>query len=58
MFHCGKSMIRSSFWQPDKWGSVDGLPSYGRALVDHSKLSIPVGDMQEGVEVNAREELY
>jgi predicted pyridoxine 5'-phosphate oxidase superfamily flavin-nucleotide-binding protein len=58
MFHCGKSMIRSNLWKPDKWGSVDGLPSYGQALVDHGKLSISVDDMQEGVEVNARDELY
>ncbi|MGK0275837.1 MAG: PPOX class probable FMN-dependent enzyme [Ilumatobacter sp.] len=58
MFHCGKSMIRSNLWKPDKWGSVDGLPSYGQALVDHGQLSISVNDMQEGVEANARESLY
>ncbi len=58
MFHCGKSMIRSNLWSPDKWESVEGLPSYGQALVDHGKLSISVEDMQAGVEQNAVEKLY
>lgn len=58
MFHCGKSMIRSNLWNPDKWESVEGLPTYGQALVDHGKLPITVDDMQEGVERNARECLY
>ena len=58
MFHCGKSMIRSNLWNPDKWGSVEGLPSYGQALVDHGKLGISVDDMQAGVENNAVESLY
>ena len=58
MFHCGKSMIRSNLWNPDKWESVEGLPTYGQALVDHGKLSISVEDMQAGVEQNAVESLY
>jgi PPOX class probable FMN-dependent enzyme len=58
MFHCGKSMIRSNLWNPDKWASVEGLPTYGQALVDHGKLSISAEDMQAGVEHNAIESLY
>ena len=58
MFHCGKSMIRSNLWNPEKWASTDGLPTYGQALVDHGKLSISVEDMQAGVEQNAVKELY
>lgn len=58
MFHCGKSMIRSNLWNPDKWESVEGLPTYGQALVDHGKLSISADDMQAGVEHNAVESLY
>jgi PPOX class probable FMN-dependent enzyme len=30
MFHCGKSMIRSNLWNPEKWESVEGLPAYLR----------------------------
>ena len=58
MFHCGKSMIRSNLWNPEKWESVEGLPTYGQALVDHGKLSRSVDDMQAGVERNAVECLY
>jgi len=58
MFHCGKSMIRSNLWNPEKWESVEGIPSYGQALVDHGKLSISVDEMQTGVERNAVESLY
>ncbi len=58
MFHCGKAMIRSNMWNPDKWPSIDGLPSYGQALVDHGMLSISAPDMQAGVEQNAVDSLY
>jgi PPOX class probable FMN-dependent enzyme len=58
MFHCGKSMIRSNLWNPDKWEPVEGLPTYGQALVDHGKLSISVKDMQAGIEKNATDSLY
>jgi PPOX class probable FMN-dependent enzyme len=58
MFHCGKSMIRSNLWSPEKWESVEGLPTYGQALVDHGKLTISAEDMQAGVEQNAVESLY
>lgn len=58
MFHCGKSMIRSNLWTPDKWASVEGLPTYGQALVDHGKLSVSVADMQAGVEYNENDRLY
>ena len=58
MFHCGKSMIRSNLWNPEKWEPVEGLPTYGQALVDHGKLSISADDMQAGVERNAVESLY
>jgi hypothetical protein len=58
MFHCGKSMIRSNLWNPEKWESVEGLPTYAQALIDHGKLSVSVGDMQAGLERNAVEALY
>ena len=58
MFHCGKSMIRSNLWRPENWGAVEGLPTYGQALVDHGKLSVSVADMQAGIEHNEVERLY
>ncbi len=58
MFHCGKAMIRSNMWSPEKWESVEGLPTYGQALTDHGNLSISMEDMQKGVEHNEAERLY
>src|SRR5262245_38886902 len=58
MFHCGKSMIRSHMWEPDLWGPIDGLPTYGQALVDHGALELPVEEMQRMVKHNEKHRLY
>ena len=58
MFHCGKSMIRSHMWEPELWGPVDGLPTYGRALVDHAQLDCSVGEMEQGTDWNEKHRLY
>lgn len=58
MFHCGKSMIRSHMWDPELWGPVDGLPTYGRALVDHGALDTPVKDMEWMTDFNEECRLY
>ncbi len=58
MFHCGKSMIRSHMWEPDLWGPIDGLPTYGRALVDHGKLDRSVEEMERKVDLNEKFRLY
>lgn len=58
MFHCGKSMIRSHMWEPELWGPIEGLPTYGRALVDHGALQTPVADMEWMTDVNEQHRLY
>jgi PPOX class probable FMN-dependent enzyme len=58
MFHCGKSMLRSHMWQPEDWGSVEGLPTYGQALKDHASLPDPIEDLDAMVERNETERLY
>ncbi len=58
MFHCGKSMIRSHMWEPELWGSVEGLPTYGRALVDHGALATPVAEMEWMTDFNEAYRLY
>ena len=58
MFHCGKSMIRSHMWEPELWGSVDGLPTYGRALVDHAALDTPLSEVEWMMDFNERCRLY
>ncbi|MGD9884190.1 MAG: pyridoxamine 5'-phosphate oxidase family protein [Reyranella sp.] len=46
-FHCGKSMIRWGLWEPDRWGSIDGLPTYAQALKDHGKLSVALPEIEQ-----------
>jgi len=58
MFHCGKAVVRSNLWSPERWGPVDGLPTYGEALVDHGKLSIAVGELDEGLREHEATTLY
>jgi PPOX class probable FMN-dependent enzyme len=58
MFHCGKSMIRSHMWEPDLWGPIDGLPTYGQALVDHAAMKYPVEDVERATRRNEKYRLY
>jgi uncharacterized protein len=57
-FHCGKSMIRSGLWEPERWGSIDGLPTYAQALKDHGKLSVAVSDLEQRIVNNEVNRLY
>lgn len=58
MFHCGKSMIRSHMWEPELWGPVDGLPTYGRALRDHASLETPLEEIEFAMDWNEQCRLY
>jgi PPOX class probable FMN-dependent enzyme len=58
MFHCGKSMLRSRMWQPEEWGSIEGLPTYGQALKDHGNLPDPIEELDAMVERNETQRLY
>jgi len=57
-FHCGKSMMRSGMWEPEKWASIDGLPSYAQALKDHGKMSGDLADIQCVVDNNENNRMY
>ena len=57
-FHCGKSMVRSGLWEPDRWPGLDGLPTYAQALKDHAALPGPVEAIEEGVARNETQRLY
>jgi PPOX class probable FMN-dependent enzyme len=57
-FHCGKSMVRSAMWQPEKWGTIAGLPSYAQALKDHASLAEDVADIDIRVADNEINRLY
>jgi uncharacterized protein len=57
-FHCGKSMIRSGMWEPERWGSVEGLPTYAQALKDHGNLSDTLPDLERRMAYNETDRLY
>lgn len=57
-YHCGKAVIRSGLWDPDKAVSVEGLPTYGRALKDHGALDTPLEEVERLTENNLKYRLY
>lgn len=57
-YHCGKAVIRSGLWAPDKALPVDGLPTYGRALKDHGALDTPLAEVERLTEENLKNRLY
>ena len=60
-FHCGKSMIRSGMWEPDRWPSIDGLPSYAQAMKDAGELTNfkdSLESLRSLVERNEAQRLY
>lgn len=38
-YHCGKAILRSGLWAPDKALSTDGLPTYAEAVFDQAKIT-------------------
>ncbi|WP_271618147.1 MSMEG_1061 family FMN-dependent PPOX-type flavoprotein [Bradyrhizobium sp. CCBAU 51745] len=51
-FHCGKSVIRSGLWEPERWGPVDGLPTYAQAIKDHANSIDAVETIQARIDRN------
>jgi PPOX class probable FMN-dependent enzyme len=51
-FHCGKSVTRSGLWEPERWGSIDGLPTYAQALKDHAASADTVETIQARIDRN------
>lgn len=46
MFHCGKSMIRSGLWAPERWPDIDGLATYAQCLADQAEPDETLEDME------------
>lgn len=57
-FHCGKSMIRSRMWQPEEWGSIEGLPTYAEALKEMGKMENPLEEIEARMAHNEADRLY
>jgi len=57
-FHCGKAMIRSRMWQPEHWGSIEGLPTYSQALKDHGEMDMALDEIEQRMAFNESDRLY
>lgn len=57
-FHCGKAMIRSAMWQPEKWGSVEGMSTYAQALKDHGEMEMLLDEIEARMAYNESDRLY
>ena len=58
LFHCGKAMLRSHMWQPEKWRSIDGLPSYAQAVKDQGRPPETLEELEERFSKNETERMY
>ncbi|MEM6726894.1 MAG: MSMEG_1061 family FMN-dependent PPOX-type flavoprotein [Pseudomonadota bacterium] len=57
-YHCGKAIIRSGLWSPDKAEPIDGLPSYGFAIKKHSEDERPLEEVEAMMTFNDEKRLY
>jgi PPOX class probable FMN-dependent enzyme len=47
-FHCAKCIIRSHLWLPERWPSIDGLPTLAETMKDAASFPGPV-EVLEGI---------
>jgi PPOX class probable FMN-dependent enzyme len=57
-YHCGKAVIRSGLWEPDRAVSIEGLPTYGLALKTHGALETPLEEIERLTRNNEVNRLY
>ena len=57
-YHCGKAIIRSDLWSPEKAAPTDGLPTYAEANVDHTGRDYPLEDVTRWFDDNDKNRLY
>ncbi|MEM7596315.1 MAG: MSMEG_1061 family FMN-dependent PPOX-type flavoprotein [Pseudomonadota bacterium] len=57
-YHCGKSIIRSALWKPEKAASIDGLPSYAAAIKAHARDDRPLEEVEAVMKNNDENRLY
>ena len=57
-YHCGKAVIRSALWAPERAASIEGLPTYGEALIAHGKLEMSLTEIEKRLKHNDENRLY
>ena len=56
--HCGKSMIRSHLWDPDRHVERGSLPTLGEMIQDQAELGVKKAEADELVAHEYQENLY
>jgi PPOX class probable FMN-dependent enzyme len=57
-YHCGKAIIRSGLWAPDKAAPTKGLPTYAEANVDQTGRDYLLEDVTQWFDDNDKFRLY
>lgn len=57
-YHCGKAIIRSQLWSPDRFPKPADLPTYAEAILAHSKVDRSLEDMTAHLDHNDKHRLY
>jgi len=58
-YHCGKAVLRSRLWEPDKAVSIDGLPTYAEAVYEQAKITDrSLAELEEAFQGNEKNRLY
>lgn len=57
-FHCSRSMVRASLWQPEHWPNTDDLPSMAQIIVDQSRGTEDLEQMTAFIKKTETTDLY
>jgi len=58
-YHCGKAVLRSHLWEPDKALPTEGLPTYAEAVFDEGKITDrSLVELEEAFQNNEKHRLY
>lgn len=57
-YHCGKAILRSGLWAPDKAVSTAGLPTYAEANLDHTGRDYSLEEVTKLFDYNEKFRMY
>jgi PPOX class probable FMN-dependent enzyme len=57
-FHCAKCMIRSHLWLPERWPSLEGLPTLAETMKDAASVPVPVEVLEGIIQEDEETRLY
>jgi PPOX class probable FMN-dependent enzyme len=57
-FHCAKCIIRSHLWQPERWPSIEGLPTLAETMKDAASIPAPLDMLEAIIKEDEENRLY